>query len=839
MNWRNTSRWFGWRTTALSLGVVCCLVRAGTTSDEATPGQGNRGIARQYPIASLNESPTHEWIAYQAYERFKGQLAPEIGEYLKDPQRDWWQPYTDYRDCKVTAAGMKPETGGWILEGAEEEDLYNPFGGDGYTQGTFMGPYCLNSPQGYVIFNNHFWNPDLDGYKTGLNFFGQAYCALHKALRYWRDYCLPHYRAGRKAEAYYYLGRIVHLLSDMSVPTHVHNDKHSAQVGGEDPYESAFQEYYHRDGLSFFQDALQPKLAGCVMADYASLPKRCGLPVNDANSEQYLADLFYNLAQQAQHFDSRDVDGNSVGAIGDDGKSVYGLAADAGKRRRCAALSRLNPISGNCDTRPILGLALYRSGAKVEWSGYDYNTAPCYIFLDDNAVNVLKASPQNYLLAEFRVFGGTAAERYASSDVYYVDDEWPDWKIEEVMNAMLPRVVGYVGALYQLFWDATHAPQTSGLRVSQRRGTMFVDVYYDLSSADSSKVTVGLEFSADGGATYTIPVKTVSGDVGLVAPGSNKHIVWNAGVDWPRQVTTRCRARLTVQQAAASAPSGMALISAGNFTMGDTFGEGWSDERPTHTVYVSGFYVDRTEVTKALWDEVYQWAVSRPTALRYSFDNTGSGKAANHPVHTVSWYDVVKWCNARSEKEGRVPAYYTSAAQSTVYRTGQVKVQNEWVKWSSGYRLPTEAEWEKAARGEASGRRFPWIDTDTIQHARANYDSSSSYSYDTSSTRDFHPSFKVGGYPYTSPVGYFAPNGYGLYDMAGNVWEWCWDWYGGYASGSQNDPRGPSEGSNRVFRGGGWYRIAWYCRVSYRFINWPVDWFNYGFGFRSVLPPGQ
>jgi sulfatase modifying factor 1 len=280
----------------------------------------------------------------------------------------------------------------------------------------------------------------------------------------------------------------------------------------------------------------------------------------------------------------------------------------------------------------------------------------------------------------------------------------------------------------------------------------------------------------------------------------------------------------------------MALIPFGSFTMGDTFSEGFPNELPLHSVYVSAFYMDKYEVSKALWDEVYQWAAING----YSFDNAGLGKATNHPVHTVSWYDCVKWCNARSEKEGRVPAYYTDAGQTAVYRTGQTNVQNDWVKWNVGYRLPTEAEWEKAARGGASGHRFSWSDADTITHSRANYNSDSYYSYDISPTRGYHPSFQTNGKPYTSPVGSFVSNEYGLHDMVGNVWEWCWDWYGDYSSASQNDPQGPSSssGSTRVLRGGSWDGYALRCRTAYRINSFPINMGYYG-GFRSVLPPDQ
>jgi formylglycine-generating enzyme required for sulfatase activity len=290
-------------------------------------------------------------------------------------------------------------------------------------------------------------------------------------------------------------------------------------------------------------------------------------------------------------------------------------------------------------------------------------------------------------------------------------------------------------------------------------------------------------------------------------------------------------------------PPGMAFIPAGSFTMGDNL-DGSTYQRPLHEVQVSALYMDKYEVTKALWDEVYQWATNRPVEVRYGFDHadSGQGKAANHPAHSMTWYDAVKWCNARSEKEGREPAYYTDAAQVTVHRTGQVDVQNEWVKWNAGYRLPTEAEWEKAARGGVSGRRFPWNDTDYITHSRANYNATGSGWYDISPTQGYHPMFNDGIMPYTSPVGYFAPNGYGLYDMAGNVWDWCWDWYSHtyYSSSPEIDPRGPATGTNRVLRGGAWLPSAPYAKCSFRYYSHGYPDYRYDdFGFRCVLVGGS
>ena len=215
-----------------------------------------------------------------------------------------------------------------------------------------------------------------------------------------------------------------------------------------------------------------------------------------------------------------------------------------------------------------------------------------------------------------------------------------------------------------------------------------------------------------------------------------------------------------------AAASNMVLIAAGSFQMGDPFQEGYSSERPVHTVSVSAFYMEKYDVTKALWDDVYGWATNHG----YSFDSGAVAAAANYPAYGMTWYDAVKWCNAWSEKEGRVPAYYTNAARTaqSVYRSRQLDLASDWVNWSAGYRLPTEAEWEKAARGGASGWRFPW--GNTISWSQANYDAAPLlYAYDVNSTNGYHPAFHGGA----SPSGYFAPNGYGLYDMGGNVWEVC------------------------------------------------------------------
>ena len=266
-------------------------------------------------------------------------------------------------------------------------------------------------------------------------------------------------------------------------------------------------------------------------------------------------------------------------------------------------------------------------------------------------------------------------------------------------------------------------------------------------------------------------------------------------------------------------PAGMAVIPAGWFTMGDTL-DGETDAVPTN-IYVSQFFMDINLVTYGLWQTVYSNAISQG----YGFDHTGAGTATNHPAQTVDWWDCVKWCNARSQLEGLTPVYYTDAGLTQVYTNGQLSPS---VNWSAnGYRLPTEAEWEKAARGGLSGLRFPW--GNTISETQANYYADpTDFAYDLATYSGFNATFDTHAFPYispyTSPVGYFAPNGYGLYDMAGNVTVWCWDFYGTpYGQPSTNNPTGAPTGF-RVLRGCSWIGYADFARCANReWTDNPVD----------------
>jgi formylglycine-generating enzyme required for sulfatase activity len=278
----------------------------------------------------------------------------------------------------------------------------------------------------------------------------------------------------------------------------------------------------------------------------------------------------------------------------------------------------------------------------------------------------------------------------------------------------------------------------------------------------------------------------------------------------------------------------MAFIPAGTFDMGDAKGDGYAFEVPVHSVSVNAFHMDVRLVTWAQWREVRDWGLAHGYT---DLADVGAGKADDHPVQSVSWVDCVKWCNARSEKELRTPVYYLDTAKTQVYRTGLAGVYlsaDKILGSANGYRLPTEAEWEYAARGGLAGQRFPW--GDTIAQDQANYRSSGFPEYDVNPATGYHPAFNDGIEPYTSPVNTFAANGYGLRDMAGNLWQWCWDWFGEYSADAQVNPLGSDAGSYRVYRGGSWDYDADAARVAYRGYFWPDYWLERT-GFRTVSAP--
>ncbi|MDM8008547.1 MAG: formylglycine-generating enzyme family protein [Phycisphaerae bacterium] len=400
---------------------------------------------------------------------------------------------------------------------------------------------------------------------------------------------------------------------------------------------------------------------------------------------------------------------------------------------------------------------------------------------------------------------------------------------------------------------ANSAPVVSNVTASQRTdGSKKVDIRYNLSDADGDACAVSVVVSNDGGATWTVPVTALTGAVGPgITAGTGKLIVWDSKVDLPGAFGSQFRARVCADDG--HAPSGMVLIPAGEFQMGDSFSQGDLDERPRHAVYLDAFYIDSHEVTNQQYADALNWAATQGnlitvtggqvykynSGMAYPYCDTTttssnsritwngttfvvvSGKA-NHPMVQVSWYGSVAYANWRSAMQGKTLCYDLST----------------WTcNWGGGYRLPSEAEWEKAARGGAAGHRFPWSDVDTIQHARANYYSSSSYAYDTSSTRGYHPVFNTGVFPYTSPGGYFAANGYGLYDMAGNVWEWVNDWYSSnyYASSPYSNPHGPATGSYHVFRSGSWYYVAHGTRCADRGNGYGPDYKYLDIGLRLAL----
>ncbi|QQO07790.1 formylglycine-generating enzyme family protein [Breznakiella homolactica] len=261
----------------------------------------------------------------------------------------------------------------------------------------------------------------------------------------------------------------------------------------------------------------------------------------------------------------------------------------------------------------------------------------------------------------------------------------------------------------------------------------------------------------------------------------------------------------------AGIPERFILIPGGTFAMGSPSAEFLRESDETRRqVAVASFYMDRYEVTQG----DYQ---------RLTGNNPSHFRDAGLPVENVTWFEAVRYCNALSEAEGLAPAY-------TVTGTGDNMLVS-WNREAGGYRLPTEAEWEYACR---AGTGTPFSTGTAISTDQGNYYGTYPYTIEEHYFSQNQMEVRAGRYrDRTLALGSLPANPWGLYEMHGNVWEWCWDWYGPYDAADRDNPAGPASGNYKVNRGGGWNDFARHLRSAYR-AAFPPGNRTFNIGFRLV-----
>ena len=334
-----------------------------------------------------------------------------------------------------------------------------------------------------------------------------------------------------------------------------------------------------------------------------------------------------------------------------------------------------------------------------------------------------------------------------------------------------------------IFIAQLSAQTVSNIRVSQDPDLGYYCLTFDLSGeADDSYDIIVIPYK--NGKELSYP-RYLSGKciANLCSSGKDLQIFWNPALEGVEKEGWQFRV------SAKPFPKNFVLVEGGSFLMGSNSRR--SNEKPVHQVSLSSFYMGKYEVSQKEWREVMG-------------NNPSKSKGDNLPVECVTWYDAVEYCNKRSLKEGLLPCYSGSRED----------IKCDWT--ANGYRLPMEAEWEYAARGGKASK---------------------GYEYSGSNDLDSVGWYRVNSESKTDAVGGKVPNELGLYDMSGNVWEWCWDIYGSYPSGAQYNPTGSNSGSYRVLRGGSWYYDAYSCTVSYRaYLYATVSYSDIGFRVCRVSP---
>ena len=418
------------------------------------------------------------------------------------------------------------------------------------------------------------------------------------------------------------------------------------------------------------------------------------------------------------------------------------------------------------------------------------------------------------------------------------------------MRSMTNTAAALAAAVTMGAGAAWAVPAVSNVQMTQRAGSRVVDITYDLAG-EAAIVTLGIE--TNGVAIPDSAVTRLSGDVSVVVqPGTGRHIVWNAGADWPENVTETAKARVTAWST--NAPPQVMVIDLSGGTAATTYPVFYyssMDALPyggaTNSLYKAdylvmrkipsgGFNMGEYPATAAVTLSQDFYAGVFEVTQEQWYNVMGGARAANftdaasrafRPMEMVSYEDIR---GTAAQGGAGWPANDSAYAESFV---GRLRTK----AGLSGFDLPTEAQWEFACR---AGTDTCFNDGDAaanVSGANANtnawLDALGRYKFDGGYIDGVTaPAAGCGPANGTAIVGSYAPNAWGLYDTHGNVWEWCLDWYQAALEGGA-DPDGADSGSYRVKRGGGWYYAASYCCSAFRASNGPSDR-NSGIGFRLV-----